>query len=297
MNFLIILLAVIILEAYGELDFIQRDQWVTRWYQGLARLKFLARPASLTSVVFIIIPVFFVHLFVVVLSQNHLGLLAFIVDRIVLLYSLGRGNLDTQISLLSSDLKGDDLQAAFDDACVVNIGHREGASIRGDDLRDKMFAALPYRVFERSFAVVFWFFFFGAPAALCYRLLALHGDLDLEALRREVSQPDTDPKSQSLAAKMLWLSEWIPARLLGFIVGLVGSFSHSMAHLRQLIFSRDTQTADLLRRCVNGALGDVNGNELKAAELNKASINAVTSLFTRAMTAWLVGIAILVILS
>ena len=326
MNFLIVLLAIITVEAYGELSFIQRDEWVRKWHQGLAKLSFLQSAAKLKVAVFVVVPAVVLQLVLLAMAQSHLGFFVFLLELLVLLYALGRGNLDTQVSLLSSDLERDDLQAAFHDAAVFNTAHRESNASNSSDLRSEIFAALPYRIFERSFAVVFLFFFLGAPAALCYRLLALHGDLSLEndvdesAASKESSvdesvetvvEKSSDQHSETIAApnphsssdlnspalKLLWLLEWIPVRLLGFTVGLVGSFSDTATHLRELLFCRHTATAELLRRCVQGALGKSDQADPESETLNKAEINEVTSLFRRSMTAWLVGIAILVILS
>ena len=326
MNFLIVLLAIITVEAYGELAFIQRDEWVRKWHQGLAKLSFLQSAAKLKVAVFVLVPAVVLQLVLLAMAQSHLGFFVFLLELLVLLYALGRGNLDTQVSLLSSDLERDDLQAAFHDAAVFNTAHRESNASNSSDLRSEIFAALPYRIFERSFAVVFLFFFLGAPAALCYRLLALHGDLSLEndvdesAASKESSvdesvetvvEKSSDQHSETITApnphsssdlnspalKLLWLLEWIPVRLLGFTVGLVGSFSDTATHLRELLFCRHTATAELLRRCVQGALGKSEQADPESETLNKAEINEVTSLFRRSMTAWLVGIAILVILS
>lgn len=317
MNFLIVLLAIITVEAYGELAFIQRDEWVRKWHQGLAKLSFLQSAATLKVAVFVLVPVVVLHLALLAMAQSHLGFFVFLLELLVLLYALGRGNLDTQVSLLSSDLERQDLQAAFHDAAVFNIAHREGNASNSADLRNEIFAALPYRIFERSFTVIFLFFFLGAPAALCYRLLALHGDLSLEndadesmtASQESAEEESADPVAEerldqnpnaalnSPALKLLWLLEWIPVRLLGFTLGLVGSFSDTATHLRELLFCRHTATAELLRRCVQGALGKPDQADPKSETLSKAEIDAVTSLFRRSMTAWLVGIAILVILS
>ena len=167
-------------------------------------------------------------------------------------------------------------------------------------------------------------------------MLALHGDLSLEADESAASnksaagkesaaskessvdesvetvvEKSSDQKPEAItipnlhsssdlnspALKLLWLLEWIPVRLLGFTVGLVGSFSDTATHLRELLFCRQTATAELLRRCVQGALGKSEQADPESETLNKAEINEVTSLFRRSMTAWLVGIAILVILS
>jgi AmpE protein len=209
-----------------------------------------------------------------------LGLFVFLLELVVLLYALGRGNLDTQIALLTSDLQRDDLQAAFHDAAVFNTAYREGSAESAEDLKEEVFAALPYRIFERSFVVIFWFFLLGAPAALAYRLLALYGDLRLDS-------------QDSRAAKLLWLMEWLSVRLLGITLGLVGNFSHAAGSTRQLVFSRSIGSGEFLRSAIKGAL------QVKEAAptLDAQTINDVVSLLGRAMTAWLVVIAILVILS
>jgi AmpE protein len=214
------------------------------------------------------------------LAEQGLGLFVFLLELAALLYALGRGNLDTQIALLSSDLQRDDLQAAFHDAALFNTAYREGSAESAEDLKNEIFAALPYRIFERSFVVIFWFFLLGAPAALAYRLLALHGDLGL----------DSDDRR---AVKWLWLMEWLPVRLLGITLGLVGNFSQAAGSTRQLVFSRSIGTGEFLRQAVKGALQE----EGASLRLSSQAIQDVVSLLGRAMTAWLVVIAILVILS
>ena len=281
MNFLIALLAIILLEAYGELGAVQRDGWVRRWHKGLAAIEFLARPSVIRLALFVAVPVILLHLVLAVLSHQW-GLLVFVLELLVLLYAMGRGNLDTQIALFTSDLERDDLRAAFDDATVFDLSHREGVVDNIEDLREQVFASLPYRIFERTFVVIFWFYLFGAPAALAYRLLALHGDLDFD---------ETDADQPGL--KWLWLMEWLPVRLLGLTVGLVGNFSYAASAVRKLLFCRSTGTAEFLRHVVKGALGD----ERASRALTHQTVSEVTLLFGRAMTGWLVVIAILVVLS
>ena len=280
MNFLIVLLAIILLEAYSELGFVQRDNWLRKWHSALHKLGLSSQPSALGLIVFLAVPLLLLYLLLSTLAQQGLGLFVFLLELVVLLYALGRGNLDTQIALLTSDLQRDDLQAAFHDASVFNTAYREGSAESAEDLKEEVFAALPYRIFERSFVVVFWFFLLGAPAALAYRLLALYGDLRLDS-------------QDSRAAKWLWLMEWLPVRLLGITLGLVGNFSHAAGSTRQLVFSRSIGSGEFLRSAIKGALH----SKEAAPTLDAQTINDVVSLLGRAMTAWLVVIAILVILS
>ena len=283
MNFLTALLAIILLEAYGELGAVQRDGWVRRWHRGLEAIEFLARPFVIRLALFVAVPVILLHLVLAALSHQW-GLLVFVLELLVLLYAMGRGNLDTQIALFTSDLEKDNLRAAFDDATVFDLSHRERVDENIEDLREQIFASLPYRIFERTFVVIFWFYLFGAPAALAYRLLALHGDLDFD---------ETDTDSGQPGLKWLWLMEWLPVRLLGLTVGLVGNFSYAASAVRKLLFCRSTGTAEFLRHAIRGALGD----EQASGVLTHQTVSEVTLLFGRAMTGWLVVIAILVILS
>ena len=286
MNFLIVLLALVLLEAYSDLGSVQPDQWLRKWSQSLSQALFLERSSTFKVAVFVLLPSITVSMVLLSLKHYGLGFFGLIAELLVLLYSLGRGNIDTQISLLSSDLEHEDLRGALNDAAGFDITYREGHSKSIEDVREAMFSALPYRLFERSFVVIFWFCLFGAPMALSYRLLALHGDMQL------VQKRDDNKDSEArMVTKLRWLVEWLPARLLGITLGLVGHFSQTFSQLRQVIFCHHTSASELLYRCVGSSAGGQTGSPFSTAEI----VN-VTGLFRRSMTAWLVIIAILVVI-
>ena len=285
MNFLIVLLALVLLEAYSDLGSVQPDQWLRKWSQALSQALFLERSSTFKVAVFVLLPSITVSMVLLSLQHYGLGFFGLIAELLVLLYSLGRGNIDTQISLLSSELEHEDLRGALNEAAGFDITYREGHSESIEDVREAMFSALPYRLFERSFVVIFWFCLFGAPMALGYRLLALHGDMQL------VQKTDDNKDSETrMVAKLRWLVEWLPARLLGITLGLVGHFSQTFSQLRQVIFCHHTSASELLYRCVAPSAGGQVGSPLSSSEI----VN-VTGIFRRSMTAWLVIIAILVV--
>ena len=308
MNFLIALLAIILLEAYSELGFVQGDNWLRRWNKSLSALG-LGRQRVLGLAVFVAVPVILLQLLLVSLAQHQLGFVSFFLELLILLYGLGRGNMDAQIALVTSDLKSDELQAAFHNIGVVDTSYREGRLETAEGIKEQIFAALPYRMFERTFVVVFWFFFFGAPAALAYRLLALHGDLKLDAalnasldgsldssLKSSLHSSDDerlDSRRESRAVKWLWLMEWLPARLLSLTLGLVGNFAQAAGATRRLLFSRSIGTSTFLRVAVFGALDQSQASDALTPQLT----SDVVSLLGRAMTTWLVIIAVIVILA
>ena len=320
MHFLIVLVAIIALESYGQMAFLQRDGWLQTWHRKLSELSMFQRSSILKLLAFVLVPVIVLYLIILQLANSGYGLLVFILELGVLLYSFGRGDISAQIELLKSDIERNDLQAAYHDAAVFNIAHRSSSAESSSDLYQELIAALPYRIFERRFAAVFWFFILGAPAALAYRLLALHGDMALadggdqegqESAAEDATavEPQAD-SCQSTASTALWLLEWLPVRFLALTLGLVGSFAHATEPLKELIFCPRTSTADLLRRCVTGALGDIYRPQIDAAEdgiseesavsdnaAGLALISEMVALFTRAMMGWLVVIALLVMLS
>ena len=309
MHFLIILIAVAVLESNGQLAFIQRDIWVRKWHGALAKLSSLENSSLLIVLAYVLVPVIILQL---VLWYLGSGILVFLVELGVLLYCLGRGDLSAQIDVLQSDIQRSDLQAAFHDAAVFNIGHRAASADSAAGLFRELAATLPYRLFERSFVVVFWFFFLGAPLALAYRLLALHGDMQLGAAAVQVeqeqgSEEDTAELVETVTAndanKLLWYLEWIPVRFLALTLGLMGDFSKATAPLKELVFCPKTSTADVLRLCVLGALNNQSANAEETTEETTEETAAlsqvadIVALFRRSMTGWLVAIALLVLTS
>lgn len=316
MHFLIILIAIAVLESNGQLAFIQRDLWVQKWHRALAKLPALKNSGLLKVAVYVLVPVIALQLVLWYLGSGGNGILVFLLELGVLLYCLGRGDLSAQIAVLESDIQRSDLQAAFHDAAVFNIGHRAVSADSAEGLFRELAATLPYRLFERSFVVVFWFFFLGAPLALAYRLLALHGDMQLgetEVLLDEDQAGDEDIAEALEAAvpnqanKLLWYLEWIPVRFLALTLGLMGDFSQAISPLKELVFCPKTSTADVLRLCVLGALNrqssgvsqevsqepDVASSDTVAL----AQVGEIVALFRRSMTGWLVVIALLVLTS
>ena len=316
MHFLIILIAIAVLESNGQLAFIQRDLWVQKWHRALAKLPALKNSGLLKVAVYVLVPVIALQLVLWYLGSGGNGILVFLLELGVLLYCLGRGDLSAQIAVLESDIQRSDLQAAFHDAAVFNIGRRAVSADSAEGLFRELAATLPYRLFERSFVVVFWFFFLGAPLALAYRLLALHGDMQLgetEVLLDEDQAGDEDIAEALEAAvpnqanKLLWYLEWIPVRFLALTLGLMGDFSQAISPLKELVFCPKTSTADVLRLCVLGALNrqssgvsqevsqepDVASSDTVAL----AQVGEIVALFRRSMTGWLVVIALLVLTS
>ena len=90
MHFLIILIAIAVLESNGQLAFIQRDIWVQKWHGALAKLSSSKLPAldnnpRLKVAVYVLVPAAVLQL---VLWYLGSGILVFLLELAVLLYCL-----------------------------------------------------------------------------------------------------------------------------------------------------------------------------------------------------------------
>ena len=209
------------------------------------------------------------------------GLPLFIVNFLVLLYSFGRGDLDTQVKVYTDALGRGDEQAAYHDAAAFNISEQEGEAVNWQEFHQETLQALPYRFFERDMAVIFWFMIAGAPGALLYRLLIL-------------SQEKEQETGQELAGRWLWILEWVPVRLMGLTMALVGNFSGCMEGLLHSVLNLERTTGEVLRSCVEGALSESVSpcQRLQPGE-EAIEVKLIRQLFDRALVFWLCVIAVL----
>ena len=162
----------------------------------------------------------------------------------VLLYSLGRGNFIADVKqYIETSQRGDTVAAAklIDDL----RGNSEADSSDVGDwqaLHTQALRVISYRGFERTFAVLFWFFIAGPFGAFLYRLSVIY---------REVSEPGS--KDASLATTWLWLLEMPAVRLMGITWALVGNFD--TCPLRNSLLDTQSSSMTVLNSCLRGALG------------------------------------------
>jgi AmpE protein len=142
MSFLVLLLAVWIEKFSALRHRVQRDGG---WLRELNKLEASPRLAShpwLVLVILVLLPVALLGLLLIVLDPVAYGLLALPVHLLVVIYSLGRGDLG-----ITAD--------------------------SGEQLLERVQGHLLWEAYQSFFAVIFWYFLLGPVAALSYRLLAL----------------------------------------------------------------------------------------------------------------------------
>lgn len=208
MSFLVLVLAVWI-EKFSALR--QRVQRDGRWLRELARLESstrLGKQPWLILALLVLLPVALLGLLLLVLEPVAYGLLALPVHLLVVIYSLGRGDLLGQLGPFRDAWRRGDLQAA------EHVAERDLAigADSGEQLLERVQGHLLWQAYQSFFAVIFWYFLLGPVVALAYRLLAL------------ASERSQNPLVAERAGQLRHAFDWLPVRLLAASFALVGNF-------------------------------------------------------------------------
>jgi AmpE protein len=233
----------------GNPTWIQQDRWFHVLAAKLQRIPGIAAVSALPLILALLIPLVVLLILFILISQTAGKLYLFVLYVPVLLYSLGRGDLISDVKqYLEYVRKGDNVAAA------LWLENFRGKPLRGYDnlhegniedwktLHTKTLKAVAYRSFERNFAVIFWFVIIGPFGALLYRLSVLY---------HLASEAGSD--HAKVAGKWLWILEFPSVRLMGVTWALVGNFDTSP--LRHTLTDLESSSARILNECLRGALG------------------------------------------
>ncbi|AZL70563.1 MULTISPECIES: regulatory signaling modulator protein AmpE [Pseudomonas] len=177
----------------GELVRLERSGKVHPWW---------------TLAILILAPVALLVLLLHVLEPVAYGLLALPVHLLVLIYSLGRGDVKAALGPFRDAWRRGDDQAA------LHVAERD-LGLAADDAMGLIKRAqghLLWQAYQSFFAVIFWYFLLGPAAALAYRLLALTGENSRQ------------PALKTLAEQLRHALDWLPVRVLAVSFALVGNF-------------------------------------------------------------------------
>jgi AmpE protein len=223
---LISLLLALAAERYLSTSLWQFNEYYQRYQKLFERLK-LARNSIFSHVLFIIVPVLICYFLLSVVSD---GLLHFVISTLVLIICFG--------CVSSRELYKKYLMSAFRGETEQCEGYYRQL-LADKNLPDLGFGQsliwLNYRYF---IAIMLFFMVFGAPGALCYRLLTkINEDTAQETQETQGTdssqQLSTDPIEQysnriELAQQILFWLDWLPSRIVAFGYMLVGHFSKAL---------------------------------------------------------------------
>ena len=313
MKFLVILICLIInylwLKDFDRFD----DSWFFRFRCQMAVLstkisKSLAARWILGTGFTYLIPLFALGIILYLVADQFYGLPTMGVHILVLLVAFDRIQPGKLAKVFLEKWNAGDI-----DACVLYLKQElalsETEKINDEESLSNYFGKqLVYRSFERMFVMFFWYMVSGPIGILfCYISYQLRDiqpepaeEQEADALRYQQQAAET-----KLNAKVIWLLEWIPIRLVAITFSLTGNFVHCFENLKKSFWdvSMDTSSADLLYGYASCALSgmvdsdtaeeDSKVNPKTRDRLQKAArIQALLALLERSQAVWLIVLAI-----
>ncbi|WP_434560711.1 regulatory signaling modulator protein AmpE [Pseudomonas sp. D2-30] len=278
MSFLVLLLAVWI-EKFSALR--QRVQRDGGWLGELNKLEASPRWGNrpwLVLVVMVLLPVSLLALLLWVLEPVAYGLLALPIHLLVVIYSLGRGDLLADLGPFRDAWRREDLQAA------THVAKRD-LNIDADDgeqLLERVQGHLLWQAYQSFFAVIFWYFLLGPVAALSYRLLAL------------AAEHSQNPGVAERAAQLRHAFDWVPVRLLAASFALVGNFVAVSRVMLHELLNWNISAADLIDK-VGLVAGEIPTPVAGPDGIN--SLDRLWELLLRAALLWYAGFALWTVLA
>lgn len=246
MIFLSLVVVLAIVYWLGSASFIHYDGWFKWLINRLHRIPgFSASPVPplLLALLIPLVSLIFLFLLIHQFAGKHWLFFLYVP---VLLYSLGRGNFLAEVrEYIALSIRGDSVAAAqlIDRLRGNTPADQSSAEVSNwREMHTDALKVIAYRGFERSFAVLFWFFIAGPFGALLYRLSVLY---------RDFSPADSD--AARVSGKWLWLLELPAVRLMGVTWAFVGNFE--TCPLRKNLLDTESPSDYVLNQCLRGALG------------------------------------------
>lgn len=274
MSFLVLLLLLLLENGSRWRHGVQRDAWLLA---ALRRVE--ARGAADWQLPLLLgLPLLAVGALLWSLAPLAYGWLLLPLHLLLLLWSLGRGDVQRQLAPFRASWQRGDAEAAYLDA-------QRDLGVQAEDdvgLLREVQGYLLWQAHQGFFAVVCWYALLGPLPALAYRLLALAGE-----------RGGGDPL-QRRAVQLRHLLDWLPARALVLTLALAGNF----VTVGRVLWPRllDTQ-AEASRLVVEGGRAAAElGAQPVAGRDGLASLDALQSLLLRAGLVWFSAWALWVLL-
>lgn len=277
MSFLVLLLALWIEKFSALRHRVQRDGGWIRELNKLENSERLANKPWLVLTILVLFPVALLALLLVVLEPVAYGLLALPVHLLVVIYSLGRGDLLGGLGPFRDAWRREDLQAA------AHVAKRDLdiCADSGEQLLDRVQGHLLWQAYQSFFAVIFWYFLLGPVAALAYRLLAL------------AEEHGHNPALVERAAQLRHAFDWVPVRLLAASFALVGNFVAVSRVMLHELLNWNISAAQLINK-VGLAAGEIPPPVVGPEGIN--TLDCLWELLLRAAVLWYAGFALWTVL-
>lgn len=274
MSFLVLLLAVWI-EKFSALR--RRIQHDGPWLNQLSRLESNPRSAKRPwwiLMVTVALPLVVLALVLVIVGSVAYGWLALPIHLLVLIYSLGRGDVKATLGSFRDACRRGDQEAA------VLVAERD-LGVQAENEEQLLGGAQTYllwQIYQGFFAVIFWYFVLGPVAALAYRLLAL------------ASEHGKTPALVDRATQARHAFDWVPVRLLAASFALVGNFVAVSRVMLSELLNWNISASRLISK-VGCVAGEVPAPVVGVEGVN--SLDVLWELLIRSAIVWYVGFALI----
>jgi AmpE protein len=274
MSFLVLLLAVVI-EKFSALR--QRVQRDAPWLNQLSRLESNPRTARRPwwiLILTVVLPLVVLALVLTIVGSVAYGWLVLPIHLLVLIYSLGRGDVKATLGSFRDACRRGDQEAA------VLVAERD-LGVQAENEEQLLGGAQTYllwQVYQGFFAVIFWYFVLGPAAALAYRLLAL------------ASEHGRTPALVERATQARHAFDWVPVRLLAASFALVGNFVAVSRVMLSELLNWNISASRLISR-VGCVAGEVPAPVVGVEGVN--SLDVLWELLIRSAIVWYVGFALI----
>jgi AmpE protein len=274
MSFLVLLLAVWI-EKFSALR--RRIQHDGPWLNQLSRLESNPRSAKRPwwiLMVTVVLPLVVLALILVIVGSVAYGWLALPIHLLVLIYSLGRGDVKATLGSFRDACRRGDQEAA------VLVAERD-LGVQAENEEQLLGGAQTYllwQIYQGFFAVIFWYFVLGPVAALAYRLLAL------------ASEHGKTPALVERATQARHAFDWVPVRLLAASFALVGNFVAVSRVMLSELLNWNISASRLISK-VGCVAGEVPAPVVGVEGVN--SLDVLWELLIRSAIVWYVGFALI----
>ena len=267
MNFLVLLLVLWVEKFSAWRNRIQHDgPWLRALTATEGQPQWAERP-WLALALLVLLPLLALGLALLLLEPVAYGWLALPVHLLVVIYSLGRGDLLAALGPFRDSWRRGDAEAAY-------LVARRDLALEADEegeLLQRVQGHLVWQAYQSFFAVIFWYALLGPLAALAYRLVAL------------ASEHATVPALREAAVQVRHGFDWLPVRVLAASFALVGNFAGVSRALLHELLSWDISAAQLAIITARAA-GET--PEPVIGEVGVSSLDGLWQLLVRAAVFW-----------
>ena len=175
------------LQYLGSASMFHRDGWfhslIGQRFQSGNEEGPVEKQQYLNIALVLLLPLFALSLLLFVVDDLLFGLPVLIVEVLIFLYALGRGNYKDSLRSYASSLKESEFESSLKKAEGVDQGLIIEEEQDISALHFRAIKGFAYQGFNRFFCVLFWFALLGPVAALAYRLIdILVKDYDVKTL-------------------------------------------------------------------------------------------------------------------